>query len=350
LEASLALAAISYVFAAAATFSPFTQENRLRAEFPVESLADRLSYENRSVPVAAEDAPPRFSDAPTSLTATKRNDSEPANQTANDTLTELEVLVESGGFRENARYYSYVRQSTLRHLHRDSVFDFINSPGFGVSRRIAPSRESIVLLEAEPIPQPPAEYVPTVRSPADSGSDGPVAATAADNDKASPSRLVDLHQNGYVDFVNPTGFGYVKDREHVVGFQTHQFRAMPKYESNDKQARWQVQRLELVSLLKFDEPAVYLSDHLPRMDELRDATTRPLDEFEKRGLNALRAGKNLEFEQSSNRVRMLGSIRSLQQCTKCHHVNRGELLGAFSYVLKRMPEGEEAHSASTDGK
>jgi hypothetical protein len=340
LQVSLVLATVSYLFVTAGALLHVSEMNRIRAEFPVESMADRLSYENKAAPVAVRDGSGRVSDNRASPAATQGKDQIGVNQTPSDALLALEGLVESEGFRENARYHFYLRQSSLRRLHEDSVFDFIDSPGFGVSRRIEPRRQDIVLPEVEPVPQPPAEYVPPDRAPAGSAGDGPASVKATPIDKTTRSQLSDLHDTGFVDFVNPGGFGYIKDREHVAGFQPHQFRAMPRFESNDRQARWQVQRLELVSLLKFDEPAVYLSDHLPRMDELREAKTRPLDDFEKRSLNALRAGKDLELEQSSNRVRMLGSIRSLEQCTKCHHVTRGELLGAFSYVLKRVAESE----------
>jgi hypothetical protein len=32
---------------------------------------------------------------------------------------------------------------------------------------------------------------------------------------------------------------------------------------------------------------------------------------------------------------MLGAIRSTRQCLSCHGGNRGDLLGAFSYVFTR---------------
>ncbi len=48
-------------------------------------------------------------------------------------------------------------------------------------------------------------------------------------------------------------------------------------------------RLELVSLLKFDEPRVYVLDCLPRMDQLPsdDVLTRALNEFEQSSLESL---------------------------------------------------------------
>ena len=103
----------------------------------------------------------------------------------------------------------------------------------------------------------------------------------------------------------------------------------------DTKEHWEIQDLALVSLLKFDEPAVYISRHLPRMDELREAPTRRLDGFEQEALEGMRRGENLQVRSSPNRIRMLGAIRSLRQCASCHGTERGELLGAFSYKLRR---------------
>jgi hypothetical protein len=140
-----------------------------------------------------------------------------------------------------------------------------------------------------------------------------------------------------IDFANPKGFGYVRDRDHVAGFQSHRFGAMPQMDDRvPENKRWRIERLELVSLLTHDEPVVYLSDHLPRMDELRGAPTRALTPFENTALGAMGQGENLKVEGSADRILMLGSIRALKQCTSCHSVERGALLGAFSYVLRRQ--------------
>ena len=127
-----------------------------------------------------------------------------------------------------------------------------------------------------------------------------------------------------VDFANPRGFGYVRDRDHVAGFESHGFTELP---ANT------IARLELVSLLMHDEPAVYVSDHLPEMTRLRGVPTRPLDEFEATGVANLRQGEDL-FESASHPARLLGSLRNAQQCVACHGGSRGDLLGAFSYTFR----------------
>jgi hypothetical protein len=105
---------------------------------------------------------------------------------------------------------------------------------------------------------------------------------------------------------------------------------------SDKEA-WQVARLELVSLLKFSEPAVYLSDELPNMERLTSVPTRPLNAFERDALVKLRTDEDLVVRYSASTIRMLGSLRAGTNCLECHSVQRGELLGAFSYELRRTP-------------
>jgi len=77
----------------------------------------------------------------------------------------------------------------------------------------------------------------------------------------------------------------------------------------------------------------YVSKNLPQMDELRDAQTRPLDDFEQHALDRLRSDEDLVIDDAPNRIRMVGSLRAGKDCLECHSVRRGELLGAFSYEL-----------------
>jgi hypothetical protein len=340
LVASLAVTVVGYAFVTSMVLWSVVEDNRLRAEFPVESMATRLSYEDKAA--ARQDGSVAGFHSPAVGTQT-------ALQLAGGDFAHLEERVQWGEPRRGGGPYWYMRESALRRLHDNSVSDFINSPGFGVSRGIGPGRKYVVFPEAAPVLQPPAEYEPPERPSRDGEAD--VVTNRRGADKALRPQLQDLHENGLVDFVNAPGFGYIRDRDHVAGFQPHQFHEIPTYQSKEKAGtRWRVQRLELVSLLKFDVPAVYLSEHLPRMDELAVAKTRPLDDFEKRGLHALQQGADLEFDCNPTRVRMLGSLRCLQQCAKCHHANRGDLLGAFSYVLKPMAESEEPPSAAVPVK
>jgi hypothetical protein len=77
-------------------------------------------------------------------------------------------------------------------------------------------------------------------------------------------------------------------------------------------------------------------DHLPRMDRLSsdDAPTRPLDAFETDALAKLWKDEDVVVKNDGDDYRMLGSLRAAKQCLDCHSVQRGELLGAFSYSLR----------------
>jgi alkanesulfonate monooxygenase SsuD/methylene tetrahydromethanopterin reductase-like flavin-dependent oxidoreductase (luciferase family) len=70
------------------------------------------------------------------------------------------------------------------------------------------------------------------------------------------------------------------------------------------------------------------------MDELRDAPTRPLDDFEREHLPKLQAGEPLAASQGPRRIRVLGAIRAHDACRACHAANADALIGAFSYDLR----------------
>ncbi|MEX0711027.1 MAG: DUF3365 domain-containing protein [Pirellulales bacterium] len=134
----------------------------------------------------------------------------------------------------------------------------------------------------------------------------------------------------------------------VAGFQSHRFLAVPRLPSKDQaNAQWQVSRLELVSLLKHDLPVAYVSRLLPRMDQLADSPTRTLDDFEKRALERLRHDEDLVIQDGVQRIRMVGSIRAAKDCLDCHSVDRGHLLGAFTYELvPEQPRGKRPAETS----
>jgi hypothetical protein len=225
-------------------------------------------------------------------------------------------------------------------LHESSVADFIESPGFGFARMAEPHRRYIDLPEDEPIPLP-SPRPPLTGFP--EGQEEPLRLPSSlSPGQSSPvpeeGALGQFHRFSVRDFVNERGFGYVRDREHVKGFQSHRFSAMPELgKVAGETRRWQVDNLQLISLLKYEEPVAYQSRHLPRMDELRTAETRPLDPFEKQALAALRQGGSLVVRSGKDWLRMLGAVRALRQCLACHEAERGDLLGAFSYTLRPAP-------------
>ena len=220
----------------------------------------------------------------------------------------------------------------LKRLHEDTVQTFVDSSGFGVAR-LTRDHKSVVLEEIESIPQPGTDTVP----PESRAAPPPVQNEGAKfvRQDAPTERFQEFHTSALVDFLNPAGFGYVKEHRVVAGFQEHHFRKLPGADDGFRISPWRLQRVELVSLLKHADPCVYLSDNLPRMDELRNAKVRPLDAFEAQRLPDMLRGQDLAFDQSDKTLRVLGAIRAAKQCLDCHDVQHGDLLGAFSYQLGR---------------
>ena len=225
------------------------------------------------------------------------------------------------------------RAGAIRRLHENTVSQFINSPGFGVTRMAGYDRYLIRTEDPGPIPQPqPPEqpYVP---------DDLAVPTASGGSDSRSQLALVDListsvgrmHQENVVDFVNPEGYGYRNRQGLVAGFEAHRFSRSPSL--GDAHVL-RLGRVELVSLLKNSRPRVYVSEHLPRMEDLRDAPTRDLTAFERDALARLRQGEDLVTRRDGTGHWALGSLRAMKQCLDCHQVRRGDLLGAFTYELR----------------
>jgi hypothetical protein len=133
--------------------------------------------------------------------------------------------------------------------------------------------------------------------------------------------LYDVHDRTVLLFEDESGFG-----------NTRMFRF-----KNDRGvfvASRDIDRVELVSLLTDDEPSVYVLDEMATPPLARQAERRPLDEFERLGLNAVRFGEELVWTREAP-TRMFGAIRAKAACLHCHaNAKEGDLLGAFTYYLK----------------
>jgi hypothetical protein len=303
----------------------------LADEYSAVSIAERLAYETRGRELAIGNAPPAASDV-----AAK------SDEQALPEPIEWELKRVEGRMRDHnaeswrTRYRPYALER-LSHLHEQMVHRFTLSEGFGVSRMLPGG----VRREFIEIPELPRLVIPEGRDPGYDETPSATANTPAELAGAERGHsgvlghdeLRAFHEAGVVDFANSTGFGYVASREKVFGFQPHGFSTFPQI--GDASARWQIVSLELVSLLKHETPAAYVSKNLPRMDDLTAAPTRPLDEFEQDALQKLREGEELVVVEQADELRMLGSLRAAKQCTECHAVQRGDLLGAFTYRLRR---------------
>jgi hypothetical protein len=233
-----------------------------------------------------------------------------------------------------------LRERSLEMAHAGFVKQFANTPGFGAARQIfRPSPSVTRLTEDRRFP------VPLMKTYLDLDSSKPDYPTPP-GVAAIPSSREDsawrLHRDGLLHFLYPEGFGYIRDRDHIAGFRPHQFRTYPQswpfsWEPKPQKETWLLTQLELVSLLKYDKPAVYVSDSLPSMADIGQYETRSLDAFEASALPLLQAGEDLTKELKDKNLSILGSIRATKQCLKCHDAKRGDLLGAFTYKLRREP-------------
>jgi hypothetical protein len=271
----------------------------LRGEFSYVSMADRL-------PARPASPAPTLSDA------------------SGEQLAGLERDVES---RASARPEARRRLEQLEYVREHPLGVFLGRPAFCVSWWSGQLSDDTLrdgLREDAPRGQP-GRRIPFTWSAA-------TLQKPPEDAERLYKELAALHGEAVVDFVNPAGFGYFRDRTHVAGFQEHRLSRLP-----DAPAPWVLQTLELIGCARQESPAVYVSDKLPRMDELRTAQTRPPDEFETLGLAALQRGEDLFLRQTAEGRRMLGAIRNGRQCQSCHEGPRGELLGVFSYTLVRPP-------------
>lgn len=218
------------------------------------------------------------------------------------------------------------REMALRRLHNNQFLDFIDEAGFGFRRGIRPGGNVILRSDKEyelnTVPIPQLQVTQFDHSPL-------MPESAADL-FWTRTHFQDVHRDSIVDFVQSAYFGYQKDRQHVAGFKPHAFSERPTMPDC-----YVVNRIELIGVLMHQQPVVYLSDHLPRMEDLKQAKTRELDDFERKALEQFRSGRDLVFQEHASGIRMVGAIRSVNQCTTCHGSQRGQLLGAFSYQIGR---------------
>jgi len=286
------------------------QAERVSREFPFESLVKRLE------PVLATPTdPPELT------------------QSGETALLQLENRFEKSSQRISRGYQR--RRASLELVHASHVLKFVSSEGFGFGRMFGPTISNSRIAKANTYPQPVARLMGSPDLTGDR-SDLWLPVSGLPTERLA---LNDLHENMFHDFANPNTYGWVRDLEHVAGFQSHAVRDFKQHTQRYEQkspggSAWKLERVELVSLLKSAEPGVYVSENLPRMDELADASRRALDGFETIALRELKGGESLVIRSQGERVKMMGALRAAKQCSLCHEVPRGTLLGAFSYCFR----------------
>jgi len=302
LSGAVASAAIGWACATAIGVSAWHTERQLKAEYPIESLAPRLAYEQRAdrpaAAIVAHDSPH---------------------------FVEMEQALSALDERRSGS----TRTMMLHRLHAGARRDFVLAIGFGDSRMGQVRREN---LELWPDPEPlecPADPESEHRSGGDEADAAPPLLAGPPLDD-----LQSMHFDGLDQLFDAHWLGYVAGNQQAAGFASHRFVMVPSLHAPpEATSTWQVVRLELVSLLKYDRPMVYSSAELPRMDALEAIPRRELVQFETDALDRLRQGEDVVFESAGDQIQMLGSLRAAKDCLGCHTAQRGELLGALSYEL-----------------
>jgi hypothetical protein len=269
----------------------------IQAKYPIVPLSNRLKYEVRH----EEDNPKNVQFTPVVL----------SNLSAEEKNFDSDSLI--------------VHQ--LKSLHDGRSEAFARALGFGVGRMM-------IFEEPRDIDQPPVQDIP-FNATLDENFGTRYGNRRSYWEGNASNRIEQLYDAVQRDFVDPSSLGAVLEpKQAAIGFVPHALHYPPTASLKDP-SLWTIEKLELVSLLKFDGPRIYVLDHLPRMDQLSSESvpTRPLDEFETAALAQLRAEKDVVVDHQGNQYRMLGSLRAAKQCMDCHTVERGELLGAFSYKL-----------------
>lgn len=98
---------------------------------------------------------------------------------------------------------------------------------------------------------------------------------------------------------------------------------------------WNVESPDLIGLAFRAEPLVFKYGWQMEVYLARPANiSRQLDVFEKVSLAALKKGGLIEIANGTDEIRMVGAIRTQAKCVQCHK-DHGDVLGAFTYVLRR---------------
>lgn len=253
--------------------------------------------------------------------------------------TEVKLLEERQDFDNRHR------SRRLEAIHSRYFQRFVKAYGFGVGRM--GSRDLADLRLPPLLDQPFSTDEPTQHRQ-----------SSHSYESQSPTPLPDsYHQQAYLNFLTSDSFGFTNDHGLTTGFQPHGFKstlpvgtrqkATSEEATSEEYTFWKLQRLELVSLLRFQQPQVYVLEHLPRMDQLASDSiqTRALTAFEQDALRRIEENEELiviksEKAQPEDRLQMVGAIPALQRCLSCHQGETGQLLGAFSYQFVKVPSSE----------
>jgi hypothetical protein len=240
----------------------------------------------------------------------------------------------------------------LQSLHEKYIVFFVEQAGFGIYRMGRIPSEGPHPLSWKRMPTQEL----TDLSKRESGLDGAsidLSETVEDetykNVTKYPSRsaMAAAHRNLTASFVNEPGWGYVRSVKEVAGFESHRVGPLQLFYpwrkpfiweypfDSPTDDSWQMENVQLVGLLKQVNPVVYVTEKLPNMDEIKNAETRSLTDWEDQSLVRLLQGEQVVIDAYENAIHMLGAIRASDDCLHCHAARSGDMLGAFTYRFTR---------------
>jgi hypothetical protein len=319
--------------AAGALFSlPYVRDLRaLRDKYPFVSVASRLDYETKGNEPTSVSEGLRVEEHTRAATGDADSTASSAAARFGPPPLGSPAWVALNPIDERRRDWSR-RRHALELIHASAVEQFANAPGFGIARMSYLSDYDLMDRRQPPVKlRGTGDQSPSPGQP-DPLRDAPLSVARPGTTPSSFERLWDIHNGGLRDFFDPEDEGLVLDRDHVAGFVPHRFSQDFPPPPPAGRLKWELCRLELVSLRRFGRPMVYATNgKLPQMDQLPNVPTRELNAFEGGALEALVKGEELAYAQKEKNVLALGALRARDTCTKCHEVQRGALLGAFSY-------------------
>jgi hypothetical protein len=316
---------------------PFSEYQKVMQHFldrfPVVNLHDRLSYEDDEALMQAHAAKHQYDLAAVAATLHDDWNANYAPETGQPIEDWDRPLPHENEVRRSRH------QRALEILHRDRLEAFAKQNGFGFERipsirindlAIFPGRPTQSVMLPQPLPKEKPESSRLTRE-------------LYENEKEWIKEVADhypkyLHLSIYHQFAEDQA--YSPSFRQSRGFEPHAATKSVGWGfdvyGDPNPPVWHVQSLELVSLLKFRTPKVYVSESLPNMSELQNAKTRELDEFESSSLKRLYTGEFLASSDTGDTLRVLGAVHAGQTCVECHAVKPGQMLGAFSYRIAKV--------------
>lgn len=165
-------------------------------------------------------------------------------------------------------------------------------------------------------------------------------ASAVGRDMPAHDELLRMHDDFVLAFVQSEGFGRMR--------VTPMMRVMSSYRTRGETPLW-VQDLQLIGIARHDPPVVFSSafqgfQHSEEGMALAPRREgRPLSDLERADVRLLAEGERLVVQPQGDALRVVGPISAGDECLGCHKVKRaGDLLGAFVYTLRPLPEESPA--------